>query len=1226
MKRKMFRSVAVTVLILAVMAVTVIFSSAGTDGKWIAAWGTGITETNIFDIMYFGTSNPILKIFKNTQVTLAKDVTFRTVITPSASGSKLRLKLSNIYGTKDMKISRLTIAKSLGGSQIDKNSIKQLLKGTEKLVIPAGKEIYTEEIDMNVNAMEPIAVSMYIKEDNELCNIGMSGGQTYFSLGENSTKNADMITDIEIADIDLALSYGRFSLVPVLSAVDVYNTEEDAYSVVVIGDSTVANDFPYYLAKQINDKGYTNVGVVGKGIMGNCLLTDGEETKMFGNSLINRFDVDALQQAGVKYVICKIGANDIINPMTYENQANGVKQPTYTQLKAGLQEIQTRCEEAGIKLFLVRITPFKGYDRDFTPFGVNSLYTWREEDWALATKVNSFISSTAHSTDVNFNKISADPDDSQILSYDYTEDYFHPNTALQLKWAQKFPISKMGIVQKATKITLSSTASKISVGKTVTVTPTVLPSNAADKTVKWSSSNKSVATVSASGVVKGIAPGKATITCKANGGNASAKFSITVYRKVTGVTLSETAVTIYQTQTKTLKANVVPADAENKSVKWTSSNEGVAKVSSAGKITAVTPGTCTVTVKTSDGLFKASCKVTVKKKIAVTKVSLNVKSKSVKKGNTYQLKGSVYPENATIKTFTWKSSNTKVATVSSTGLVKAISGGSATITCMSKDSGAYKTCKINVISPVTGVSLNKSKITVFTKKTYQLTEKVTPEDATSASVTWMSDNTAVATVNHDGLVTGIKTGKTTVYCITDDGGYIAQCEVTVKKTVRVQDIELNATAKTIYTSNTYTLSPVFFPDNASNKSVKWSSSDKTVAAVSSKGVVTGKKVGTCKITCISVDGSKKAICTIKVKGHPVTGITLNKSSAVIQDGKSTTITATVTPYNAANKSVKWSSSNTAVAKVSSTGKVTALKPGTCTVTCKAVSGKASAKCKITVTKVSAKNLAISKDGKNPIYSGSISVGSSVTLKPVFTPSNTSNKKVAWMSNNPSVVTVSSSGVIKGIKKGVAYISCTSVDGGIVGACQITVKEKVIVKVTSVRLDKTSATLKKGKTIQLNATVLPSNATNKKVTWSSANTTVATVSSSGVVTAKAAGTAIIAVKTADGAFKATCKITVTSTSSPTPTPKPKPTDKVQPVIGVKLDKTALTISKGSVAQLKATVMPADATNKAVTWSTSNPKVAIVGSSGIVCGIAPGTATITVKSVSDSWKATCVVTVK
>ncbi|MCG9967282.1 S-layer homology domain-containing protein [Pelotomaculum terephthalicicum JT] len=165
-------------------------------------------------------------------------------------------------------------------------------------------------------------------------------------------------------------------------------------------------------------------------------------------------------------------------------------------------------------------------------------------------------------------------------------------------------------------------------------------------------------------------------------------------------------------------------------------------------------------------------------------------------------------------------------------------------------------------------------------------------------------------------------------------------------------------------------------------------------------------------------------------------------------------------------------------------------------------------------------------------------------------------------------------------------------------------------VTGVSLDKTSVTIGVGSTDQLTATITPSSAASQSVTWSSSDTKVATVDSTGLVTAVAPGTATITVTTADGGKTATCAVTVQAATAAT---------------GVTLNKTTATISVGATDQLTATIAPSSATNKSVTWSSSDPAVAAVDSNGKITAVAPGTATITVTTTDGGFTATCVVTV-
>lgn len=168
-----------------------------------------------------------------------------------------------------------------------------------------------------------------------------------------------------------------------------------------------------------------------------------------------------------------------------------------------------------------------------------------------------------------------------------------------------------------------------------------------------------------------------------------------------------------------------------------------------------------------------------------------------------------------------------------------------------------------------------------------------------------------------------------------------------------------------------------------------------------------------------------------------------------------------------------------------------------------------------------------------------------------------------------------------------------------------------IHVTGIALDKTTLALETGQTANLKATVSPANATNKAYSWSSDNTAVATVDSNGKVTAVKAGTAKVTVKTADGAKTAVCTITIT--------------DPVIEVTGVTLDKTTAEVEEGATLQLKATVAPANATNKAVEWKPGNPECFTIDNNGKVTGVKAGQATAVVTTKDGSKTAECKVTV-
>lgn len=236
------------------------------------------------------------------------------------------------------------------------------------------------------------------------------------------------------------------------------------------------------------------------------------------------------------------------------------------------------------------------------------------------------------------------------------------------------------------------------IGASKTINATVVPSDAANKTVTWTSSDTKVATVSG-GVITAVGNGTATI--KATAGTISATCKVEVAQKVTSLNIDKASLsfdTIGELQT--LNETVAPSNAANKTVTWSTSNAKVVTVSN-GKITAAGNGTATITAKTGDKTV--TCKVTVSQKVTKVELQLNKQKVSgtvkVQKGQSYSLKAVVTPDNADSKNakVTWSTSNKKRATVASSGKVKIVGTGKVTITAIAKDGSNKKaTIKITV--------------------------------------------------------------------------------------------------------------------------------------------------------------------------------------------------------------------------------------------------------------------------------------------------------------------------------------------------------------------------------------------------------------------------------------------------------------------------------------------------------------------------------------------------
>ena len=255
--------------------------------------------------------------------------------------------------------------------------------------------------------------------------------------------------------------------------------------------------------------------------------------------------------------------------------------------------------------------------------------------------------------------------------------------------------------------------------------------------------------------------------------------------KVTGVSLNNNTLTLNTGSTNTLVATVLPTNATNKSVTWSTNNSSVASVNN-GTVTAHAKGQATITVTTADGGYSASCSVTVNEvstTVSVQGVTLSTNTLSMKVGGTANLIANIRPTNATNQNVTWTTNDNAIASVNN-GTVTAHAKGQATIRVTTEDGNYSDTCIVTVsetttTTSVTGVTLNNDTLTMSTiGETYTLGYTITPSNATNQNVTWSTSVPTVASVNN-GIVTANANGTTVITIRTTDGGYTDTCAVTV---------------------------------------------------------------------------------------------------------------------------------------------------------------------------------------------------------------------------------------------------------------------------------------------------------------------------------------------------------------------------------------------------------------------------------------------------------------
>lgn len=414
-------------------------------------------------------------------------------------------------------------------------------------------------------------------------------------------------------------------------------------------------------------------------------------------------------------------------------------------------------------------------------------------------------------------------------------------------------------------------------------------------------------------------------------------------------------------------------------------------------------------------------------------------------------------------------------------------------------------------TPVTGVSISSESLTLVIGETTQLGAAVAPDDAHNKKIHWVSDSTDVVKVDENGNITAVGTGTAKITAISDDGGFTAQCEVTVE--IRLNSISMDKSSAAMTVGEIMTLVCNFNPDSATNKGIIWNSSDPTKAVVSNDGVVTALATGTTTITATSSEGGFTTSCEIMVT-NPVTGIVLSDNEINMYVNQTKQLRATVCPADADNPAVEWESSDSDVASVSSTGLVTSGIAGTAVITATTVDGGFTQSCTIHVCKhVTGIYLSDSIVEAVP--------GLTYQINATITPLTATNKNVTWVSTNESIARVDSNGFVTAISNGTAYIIAETEDGSYTETCRIIVTNSA----AGFALDSRAEYIDIGETVQLTGKFVPEDAENKNISWLSSDETIATVDANGLVKGKKAGSVVITVTTEDGGFRDYCIVRV-----------------------------------------------------------------------------------------------------
>lgn len=515
-------------------------------------------------------------------------------------------------------------------------------------------------------------------------------------------------------------------------------------------------------------------------------------------------------------------------------------------------------------------------------------------------------------------------------------------------------------------------------------------------------------------------------------------------------------------------------------------------------------------------------------------------------------------------------------------------------------------CGVTAMAEADRFQFEKTNLTVFEGNTLELSLIRQGNCAADGELTFVSGRENIATVDENGVVTGLTKGQSTITATLKTEKRTWKASVTVTVARAVTDIAVNETSLTLYDAadplishltggagdrvllrkgKQVSIRATLSPNDANNRRYTVASSDTDVVRVSGS-TLTARGAGECIVTVASESNPEVSVDYRVIVVTPVTGVTVTADTKTLFIGTTAQLTATVKPADASITGVKWESTNEKVAVVDEYGVVTGVGRGQATIRATAADGSGQ-RASVNVT-VKQQPESITLSG----LSGNIRVGGGVTLKATVLPNTTSDKAVVWSTSDASVATVSANGYVKGVRAGSCTITCQSKTFPEVYA-QIDVT--VYAPVTSITFNEKKPSVAVGRSIALSWTVKPQDATDSSVSFSTNKPDVVSVSDDGIVTGLKRGECYVYATANDGSGKkATIRVTVT-----------------QPVTGVTMKYTSQNVGLNKYTTNTAILEPANADNKKMQWTSQDERIATVAGNGLnpkVTGRAWGTTTI------------------
>lgn len=486
----------------------------------------------------------------------------------------------------------------------------------------------------------------------------------------------------------------------------------------------------------------------------------------------------------------------------------------------------------------------------------------------------------------------------------------------------------LGVVSPLKSISFNGVADEatINLGATETLQVVYNPEDTTDdKTVTWNSTNTDAVTVD-NGVVTAVGEGSSTVT--ATVGEKVATINYTVRIPLESITINGDE-TLSKNEEKTLTVTYNPTNTtDNKTVDWESSNPEIVSIDSTGKITGKKGGTAKITATVGNVKAEKEVKVVV----PIESVSLSGDD-SILKGETKRLTATINPEDTTDdKTITWSSDNENVLFVDQNGQIRGIKEGTANVKAVVAGKETTKQITVNEIH-INSIAIDgDQEFEMIKNQTKNLSVTINPENTTDdKGVVWKTNNEEVARVDNDGKVTALKEGEATITATV--GTNETSVKINVKE-IHINSVVINELDDEFTRGDEFKFSATYTPENTTdeNKTVEWSSSNTDVGTIDQEGNFVALKEGTTKITA-KIENIKAEREVTVIENHVGDFKLLQEEGEVLNIGNTQKLVTVVNPENCTDAyTIKYSSSDEAIATVDENGNVTALKDGKVVIT------------------------------------------------------------------------------------------------------------------------------------------------------------------------------------------------------------------------------------------------------------------------------------------------------